>query len=291
MWQAAGRKRKFLSIEPTVRHLFRSRCYDRAVRERSWTLVVRDERGRRHRGIVTYGTLPPTRPPEPPYEFHIALLTAPASVRSVPGATAVCVPHLARGSVVADEAAAVPSVASEVVALKQGRMSEAHHAQFRAGEIALPVGRIDAAKVFLRGAAVDFEHLALVLVDMHRSETLAPYLGVIRHELQMPAAANALFALEARLFPADKSERPPARAPGIARLRKALKRLTTGDAPEITLDAMTKDLRFLRLFERTEHVLRRSALDRLLADVANADGPAVQPKPARIIKLHRREDA
>jgi hypothetical protein len=259
------------------------------VKERSWTLAVRDERGRRHRGIISYGERPPKRPPEAPYEFHIALLTAPMMVRSAPGATAVSVPHLARGSAIVDATAAVPSITSEIAALKQGHMNEARHAQFRAGEIVLPAGTIDPAKVFGRGGTVDFEHLALVLVDMHRSETLAPYLALIRHELEMPPAGNALFALEARLLPADKSERPPARAPGITRLRKALKRLTGGDAPDMTLDAMSEDLRFLRLFERTEHVLRRSALDRLLADVA--DGPAAPSEPARILKLRQREDA
>jgi hypothetical protein len=147
--------------------------------------------------------------------------------------------------------------------------------------------------VFLRGSRVDLEHLALVLVDMQRAETLAPYLAIIRHELGMPPSANALLALETRLFPADARERPPARAPGIARLRRAAKRLATNAAPDMTLDELTDDLRFLRLFERTEHVLRRDALDRLLDDVAARATPGLVPKRtrARIINLPPRGDA
>jgi hypothetical protein len=175
-------------------------------------------------------------------------------------------------------------------------MSKARHAQYRAGQVLLPAGSIDAAKVFLRDATVDFEHLALVLVDMQRAETLAPYLALIRHELGMPPGANALLALETRLFPADPAERPPARAPAIARLRKALKRLEAGDDPSIDLDELTSDLRFLRLFERTEHVLRRGALDRLLLDVSGTTHtapptPGPRRRQARIIKLPKRGNA
>jgi hypothetical protein len=271
------------------------------VKERSWTLSVRDERGKRHRGVVSFGERPPKRSPEPPSEFHIALLTAATTVRSVPGATAVCVPRLAREAAILGARSELAGIAGEIAEIKRGHMSDARHAQYRAGEVLLPAGSIDAAKVFGRGAKVDFEHLALVLVDMHRSETLAPYLAIIRHELGVPPAANALLALSARLFPADANERPPARAPGIVRLRRVLKNLTAGDEPAMTLDDLTQDLRFLRLFERTEHVLRRVALDRLLADVAEGErAPAARAPgarapgaraPVRIIKLHRRGDA
>ena len=206
---------------------------------------------------------------------------SPLSIRSVPGATAICIPHLARAAAVVDAASELPTVAQEIAALKRGEISGARHAQYHAGEVRLPAGTIDAAKVFAPGGRVDLEHLALLLVDMRRSEMLAPYHAIIRHELGMPPPSNALLALETRLYPADADERPPARAPGIVRLRRALKRLEAGEEPAMTLDELTADLRFLLLFERTEHVLRRTALDRLLSDVvdpaAAAAGATARP--------------
>jgi hypothetical protein len=268
------------------------------MKAHSWTLAVRDERGKRHRGVVALADKAPKRPPEPPHAFSIALLTSPSTPSTVPGATALCVPHLARNAARLDRDVAVPGVRAELAALRRGEVSAARHAQYRAGEILLPYGKLDAAKVFLRGNRVDFEHLALLLVEMQRAEALAPYLAIIRHELAMPPSSNALLALETRLFPADASERPPARAPGIARLRRALKRLEAGEAPDLTLDELTADLRFLRAFERTDHLLRRTALDRLLSDIVRPTSPpaagatpARQPGPARIIKLRPRRDA
>jgi hypothetical protein len=267
------------------------------VKTRSWTLTVRDERGKRHRGVVSLADRAPKRPPEPPAEFHIVLLPSPASVRTVPAATAICTPHLARGAAIVDPTSEPPDIPTEIAALRRGEMSAARHAQYRAGDIYLPFGTLDAAKAFLRDGRVDFEHLAFALIEIQRAEVLAPYLAVIRHELGMPAPANALLALQTRLHPADPNERPPARAPGIVRLRKALRRLEAGDVPDITLDQLTTDLRFLRIFERTEHLMRRSALDRLLSDIVE---PATLPPPsaprpargpARIVKLRPRGDA
>jgi len=239
---------------------------------------------------VSFADRPPKCPPDAPAEFRIVLLSAPATVRSAPGATAVCIPHLARNAALVDPGAEPPSITAEIAALRRGEMSTARHAQYRAGEIILPFGTLDAAKAFLRGGRVEFEHLALALIEMQRAETLAPYLAVIRHELSMPPSANALLGLETRLHPADPNERPPARAPGIARLRRALKRLNAGQAPQATLDELTADLRFLRLFERTEHVLRRTALDRLLSDVVEPATPPPARAPGRIIKLRPRGD-
>jgi hypothetical protein len=254
-------------------------------------MAVRDERGKRHRGLVSLTGRAPSQSPKEPAEFQVALLTSPVAVQSVPGATAICIPHLARGAAVVDAASGLPSIAQEIAALKRGEMSEARHAQYRAGEVRLPAGTVDAAKVFAPGGRVDLEHLALVLVDMRRSELLAPFYAIIRHELGMPPTANALLALETRLYPADPDERPPARAPGIARLRRALKRLEAGDTPAMTLDELTADLRFLRLFERTEHILRRTALDRLLSDVSAPTPEPPARSSARIIKLRPRGDA
>lgn len=263
------------------------------MKEHRWTFWVRDERGKRHRGIVSYGNEVPAGPPEPPAEFRIALLAAPASVDHAPGATAICVPKLAKTGAVVDAADAPLGVAEEIAALKRGRLPRAQHAQYEAGRVVLPAGQIDSAKVFRRGReTVDLEHLALVLVDQAHAEAIAPYIAVIRHELQLKSGGNAILALEARLAPADARERPPARAPGIVRLKGALRRLKAGTLPAISLETLTDDLRFLRLFEREDHVLRRDALDRLLGDVMATAPQSQSPRPrASIVPLRPREDA
>lgn len=263
------------------------------MKEHRWTFWARDERGKRHRGIVSYGDEVPTGPPEPPAEFRIALLAAPASIEHAPGATAICVPKLARAGAVVDAAAPPLGIATEIAALKQGVLPRAHHAQYEAGRVVLPAGEIDSAKVFTRGRTnVALERLALVLVDQAHAEAIAPYIAVIRHELKLKSGGSALLALEARLTPADARERPPARAPGIARVKNALRRLKAGALPAITLETLTDDLRFLCLFEREEHVLRRDALDRLLADVmGDAPPPMSPPERAPILRLRPREDA
>ena len=263
------------------------------MKEHRWTFWARDERGKRHRGIVSYGDDLPSEPPQPPAEFRIALLAAPASVERVPGATAICVPKLARAAALIDSATPRPRIAAEIAALKQSVLPRAIHAQYEAGHIVLPAGQIDAARVFTRGReSVELERLALVLVDQAHAETIAPYIAIIRHELKLKSGGNALLALEARLTPADARERPPARAPGIVRLRSALRRLKEGALPTIALETLMDDLRFLRLFEREEHVLRRDALDRLLADVRGGAPPkSRRPRPAPILPLRPRGDA
>ena len=262
-------------------------------KEHRWTFWARDERGKRHRGIVSYGDDVPTGPPEPPVEFRIALLASPASTQYAPGATAICVPKLAKTGAVVDAADAPVGLAEEIAALKQGKLPRAHHAQYEAGRIVLPAGQIDPAKVFRRGREnIDLEQLALLLVDQAHAEAIAPYIAVIRHELQLKSGGNAMLALEARLAPADARERPPSRAPGIVRLKTALRRLKAGTLPAISLETLTDDLRFLRLFEREDHVLRRDALYRLLSDVmSDAPQPQSSRSRASIVPLRPREDA
>lgn len=264
------------------------------MKEHRWTFWARDERGKRHRGIVSYGDDVPAGPPEPPAEFRIALLATPMSVERAPGATAICVPKLARAGALFDAAAPPLGIAAEIAALKQGVLPRAHHAQYEAGHVVLPAGEIDTARIFTRGRPnVELERLALVLIDQAHAEAIAPYIAVIRHGLGLRPNGNALLALEARLTPADARERPPARAPGIVRLKSALRRLKKGTLPAIALETLTEDLRFLRLFEREEHALQRDALDRLLADVMGGAPPPKprRPKSAPIVPLRPREDA
>ena len=98
-------------------------------------------------------------------------------------------------------------------------------------------------------------------------ELIAAYVGVLRHELELPRGSDALLELEMRLLPADVRQRPPARAPGIARLAKALKRLRAGKTPAESLDEFAGDLRFLRAFDDTTRGWSSEAIDDLLANV------------------------
>jgi hypothetical protein len=107
-------------------------------------------------------------------------------------------------------------------------------------------------------------------------ETLAAYAAVIRHELGLSPRDDALAALQARLDPGDPGERPPARAPAVVRLRATLGALLARRAPDASLDELTHDLRFLRVFE--PEPFEREALDRLMADVT-------KPRPRRARKV------
>ncbi|HYM29099.1 MAG TPA: hypothetical protein VET66_13190 [Steroidobacteraceae bacterium] len=109
---------------------------------------------------------------------------------------------------------------------------------------------------------------------MKASELAAAYIGVLRHELQVPHGADALAELEQRLAPEEPAERPPARAPAIARLAAALRRLRTRQAPACTLEQFTDDLRFLRMFEGGAGTWPADALGRLLAEIAATPGAA-----------------
>jgi hypothetical protein len=62
-----------------------------------------------------------------------------------------------------------------------------------------------------------------------------------------------------------------------------MRTLERGATPPVTLEQLTDDLRFLTLFERSDHVLKREALDRLLEDVIEV--PAPQKHAAPVIPL------
>jgi hypothetical protein len=114
------------------------------------------------------------------------------------------------------------------------------------------------------------------------AETLAAYTAVARHELRLSAGADATAALRDRLFPATAGDRPPARAPAVARLRGALRQLERRAAPAIALEQFAADLRFLRVFDPDEP-WSGVAASRLLRDVGVAR--AAQPAPARARRL------
>ncbi len=113
---------------------------------------------------------------------------------------------------------------------------------------------------------------------MNEPELVAAYIGVLRHELKLRPATDALLELEVRLSPADPDQRPPARAPGIARLAKALKRLRAHQAPADSLDQFAEDLRFLRVFEDDTSAWSSDAIDDLLANVIAMRAPKTQRK-------------
>jgi hypothetical protein len=135
---------------------------------------------------------------------------------------------------------------------------------------------------------------------VNESEAVAAYVGVIRYELKLPPGTDALAALQARLRPDDVKSRPPARAPGIVRLRKALQQLRKRTVPESTLEQLVEDLRFLALFEDDDKVWRRDALESLLTNVLatptrsrKPTAPDAEPAPpaqsATIIPLRRKQ--
>lgn len=108
---------------------------------------------------------------------------------------------------------------------------------------------------------------------MNEPELIAAYIGVLRHELKLRPGADALLELEVRLSPTDPDQRPPARAPGIARLAKALARLRAHTLPASSLDQFAEDLRFLRVFEDDASAWSGEALDDLLANVIAVPAP------------------
>lgn len=114
---------------------------------------------------------------------------------------------------------------------------------------------------------------------MNEPELIAAYVGVLRHQLELPRGADALLELELRLTPADPRQRPPARAPGIARLARALKRLRQHQTPADSLDQFADDLKFLRVFEEGTGGWSVEAVDDLLANVIALPKPRARNTP------------
>jgi hypothetical protein len=110
------------------------------------------------------------------------------------------------------------------------------------------------------------------------------YIALIRRELMLDIGADAIAELQARLSPGDKSEKPPARAPAIARLKQALKHLEQRVAPDEPLDSFASDLQFLQLFSADEPILTPDAAERLLSDI-RGDPPS--PSDPKVVPMPR----
>lgn len=112
------------------------------------------------------------------------------------------------------------------------------------------------------------------------TESLYPaYIAFIRRELQLPPGSDALVELRARLHPEDAVARPPYRAPGTVRLRRALRTLEQGKEPASELEQFAQDLRFLQMFSMGRPVLPEEAMQKLLSDVMNT--PPIKNQPSR----------
>lgn len=118
-------------------------------------------------------------------------------------------------------------------------------------------------------------------------EDLYPaYIALIRRELKLSAGCEALVELEARLTTEHAGSKPPARAPGITRLRRALRRLKQHKPPVDALDVFADDLRFLQLFSPDEPTMSPDAMRRLLDDVLDRT-PAKDPAAPNVVPMPR----
>lgn len=244
-------------------------------------MTVHDARGRRLRGHVVHADAPPSRfsAVTAPLRFEIWLMTAARDVPSCPDGVAVCVPSGTALHAVGGDAPLPRSLAA--LTLPRDRM-----AAYAAGRIIGAVGLLEPSDVFpAHSDRPRLDRLALALIETAEAEAIAPFTAVIRHELGLPAGDDALGELERRLSPEHAADRLPPRAPAIVRLRRALKALRAGGAPDFALEQLTDDLRFLRLFEPAGAEMTRAGLTRLLRDVRD-DAPG-EPGGARILPLRR----
>ena len=256
------------------------------MKDVSATFHVRDDAGKRHRGLLVATDLPPTAAPEAPHEFRIVLLRAPLRPETVPDASAVCVPALSRAASASPSAESVLTRAALLTSELPGDLRE----QYRAGVIVHPGGELAGHTVFPSSGAAHFDPLALMLIDQARSEALAPYVALIRSELALGPGVDAVLGLEARLRPANRDARPPSGAPAVRRLARVEKALARRQVPAISLEELVDDLRFLSLFADDASLLRGAALERLLRDVQSPPAPEAPP-PAAVTPLRRHKKA
>jgi hypothetical protein len=254
---------------------------------RRWNFVVQDARGRKHRGIVTWSErlASPQAPPETPATFRIDVLAQATDVAEPPERTAICVPGVPRlRAIRPGDSAPLPRKIADLT-LPPHKMAE-----YASGRIVMAAeGIIEPGDVFpAHSDHPRLDRLALAIVEVAAAEAIAPYIAIIRHELGIRAGSDALAALGERLAPEDAAARPPARAPGVLRLARALRRLRDGLAPVDTPDQISEDLRFLRLFATDEPVLERDALEKLLTDVR--DKSPDTSASSKIVPLRRKRD-
>ncbi len=244
--------------------------------EAKWTMAFRDASGRRRRGIVTVADQPALldRGVEPAPDFVIQLLNAPHSVADAPPATAICVPALSSLRDIREPGMQLPPSALSEFSLPPHRMEA-----YANGRIVTAVENlVEAHDVFPEDSdRPDFRRLAVALIDAADAEAIAPYVALVRHSLGLAPRANALDELGLRLAPEDPKERPSARAPGIARLAKALRMLRQRAVPGGSLEQFAEDLQFLRMFSRDDP-WPAEALDALLTNVR-----ALPPRKRRAI--------
>src|SRR3954453_12357119 len=116
-------------------------------------------------------------------------------------------------------------------------------------------------------------------------DEIAPYVELIRSELGLDPDSNAIAELAARLTPPNAADRPPAKAPAVIRLGRALWSMRRRRTPAMSLDEVTRDLRVLKLFDPNDS-WSTEALDRLMTDVQpkpkRARSPAKKPDPAKV---------
>lgn len=101
------------------------------------------------------------------------------------------------------------------------------------------------------------------------------YAALVREAFGLAPDADALDELDRRLHPDTPSERPPATAPAVRRLRAALAVLRERGAPETTPEEFAEDLQVLKLFAPDDD-WPDEALGRLLDDVAPPGKPREQ---------------
>ncbi len=234
--------------------------------EAHWAFSVRDGHGRTRRGRVIYSDRVDAAAEGPGgfAEFLILILDAAADVLDVPGGTAVCVPKQQKLHALRDiESNKLPSRLQDFT-LRPHRMAE-----YAGGHIVVPPGAdIDPTDVFpVHSEHPRLDRLALALLELADANAMAPYTALIQHELELRPGFDALAALTERLTPANPAEQLPGRAPALVRLAKAAKSMRQDLAPDVTLEQLTEDLRFLRLFDAGDTPWSREALDRLLGDV------------------------
>jgi hypothetical protein len=126
-------------------------------------------------------------------------------------------------------------------------------------------------------------------------DEIAPYVELIRTELALEADSDAVAELAARLTPADAAERPPAKAPAVIRLGRALWSMRRRRVPAVSLDEFARDLRVLKLFDPSD-AWSAEALDRLMTDVRpepkkkRRRTPATQHEDPTIVPLRQPEE-
>ncbi|MBI2724471.1 MAG: hypothetical protein HYX50_05355 [Chloroflexi bacterium] len=259
--------------------------------ERSWRFDVRDPHGRTRRGTVAWcARLPSPLKLRAGDEFLIVLLETPASVPPPGEGIAICMAGLPKIRIVSDLDELDLPTSFEEFTLPPARM-----AAFAAGRVlTAAAGIIEASDVFPpHSERPRFDRLAHALLESRGATLLAPYTAVLRIGLNLPPGADVLAALQDRLSPEDRRERPPPRAPAVVRLRQTLKTLRARTLPAVSLEQLTDDLRVLSLFDNSP--MTAPALEALMSDVREAPRRPARPArprgaatPANVVPLRRR---